>query len=245
MGQFVLVPGAWIGGWAFQQVARSLRDRGHDVYPVTLTGLGERVHLARPETDLETHIADVVNVLEYEDLRRAVLVGHSYAGIVVTGVADRARDRLSSLVYLDTAPMQDGQRHIDFYPPDVAEGMRNQAREKGEGWRLPFPGFEQLGPPPMLEGLGADARALIETRAVAQPFASYSQPLRLRGRRPATSGELRRVVIACNGFREIAAAQPQMASFLTSDWRRHDLATGHWPMLSAPQPLAEMLHGLI
>jgi pimeloyl-ACP methyl ester carboxylesterase len=237
VSQIVLVAGAWIGGWAFQQTARALRARGHDVYPLTLTGLGERSHLARAEVDLDTHIADVVNLLEYEDLRRAVLVGHSYAGIVVTGVADQAGDRLSALVYLDSAPMQNGQSHIDFYPPDVAEGMRRQVREQGAGWRLPFPGVERLGPPPMMEGLDAETSALLGARAVAQPFGSYIQPLRLH----AKDGGYQRAVIACNGFREIAAAQPQMASFLTREWRRYDLPTGHWPMLSAPEPLAELL----
>ena len=242
MGQIVLVHGSWIGGWAFQQVARSLRRRGHDVYPVTLTGLGERTHLARPEVDLDTHITDVVALLEYEGLRRAVVVGHSYAGIVITGVADRAPERLSALVYLDTAPIQNGQRFLDFYPPDVVQDLHRQARERGDGWRVPFPPFEKLGPPPMLAGLDADARKLMEQRSSPQPFATYTQPLRLTGE--AERGQFRRAVVACNGFREIETAQPAMAGFLTSEWQRLDLPTGHWPMLSAPEPLAEMLHGL-
>jgi pimeloyl-ACP methyl ester carboxylesterase len=204
---------------------------------MTLTGLGERSHLARPDVDLEVHIADVVNLLRYEDLRDAVLVAHSYAGIVVTGAADRAGDRLSALVFVDTAPMQNGQCHIDFYPPDVVEGMKRRVRDEGGGWRLPFPGFEQLGPAPMRAGLEGEARVLLEERAVAQPFGTYTQPLHLRG----NGGTFRRVLIACNGFREIAAAQPQMATFLTPAWRRYDLETGHWPMLSAPEPLADLL----
>ncbi len=89
MATFVLVPGAWLGGWAWQRVTPLLRAAGHEVYPVTLTGLGERVHLGTSETNLETHIADVVNLIEFEDLRAVVLVGHSYAGCVITGVADR------------------------------------------------------------------------------------------------------------------------------------------------------------
>jgi len=238
MGRFVLVHGSWIGGWAFADVARALRARGHDVYPVTLTGLGERSHLARPEVNLDTHIDDVVNLLKYEDLYDAVLVGHSYAGIVVTGVADRAGQRLSTVTFLDTAPAGDGQRHIDFYPPDAVESMKKQVHQHGEGWRLPFPGFEQLGPPPMLAGLGADARKTLEARAVAQPFASYTQQLRLTGK---GGNRHRQVLIACNGFREVAAAQPKIAAFLTPAWQRYDLDTGHWPMLSAPGPLAELL----
>src|ERR671933_2610685 len=80
MATYVLVGGAWLGAWAWQDVAHRLRARGHDVYPLSLTGLGERVHLGGPETDLETHLADVLNLLRYEDLSRTVLVGHSYAG---------------------------------------------------------------------------------------------------------------------------------------------------------------------
>ena len=94
LATYVLVPGAWLGGWAWQDVAARLRRKGHDVYPVTLTGLGERVHLARPEVDLETHIADVVNTIKWNDLDDVILAGHSYAGTVITGVADRIPDRL-------------------------------------------------------------------------------------------------------------------------------------------------------
>ena len=88
MAAYVLVGGGRLGGWCWQGVARRLREEGHDAYPTTLTGLGERVHLASPQVDLETHITDVVNLIEFEDLRDIVLLGHSYAGVVVTGVAD-------------------------------------------------------------------------------------------------------------------------------------------------------------
>src|SRR5918996_1291487 len=141
MSVYVLVGGGWLGGWCWQEVARRLREEGHDVYPVTLTGLGERVHLAAPEIDLETHITDVTNLLFYEDLNDVTLVGHSYAGIVVEGVADRVPERLSQLVYLDSGPLGDGTAHIDFYPPEARELIERQM-EEGDGWRYPFPPFE-------------------------------------------------------------------------------------------------------
>src|SRR5215211_3562304 len=106
MTTYVLVGGAWLGGWCWQPVARRLHN-GHDAYPVTLTGLGERVHLASAEVDLDTHITDVVNLIEFEDLRDVVLLGHSYAGIVVTGAADRVPERIAQLVYLDTGALPD------------------------------------------------------------------------------------------------------------------------------------------
>src|SRR5215204_5602620 len=116
---YVLVGGAWLGGWCWKPVARRLRDEGHDVYPATLTGLGDRVHLASAQVDLETHITDVVNLIEFEDLRDVVLLGHSYGGLVVTGVADRKAERISKLVYLDTGPLPDGVAVIDTYPAEA------------------------------------------------------------------------------------------------------------------------------
>jgi len=101
MTTYVLVGGTWLGGWCWQHIARRLRDNGHETYPVTLTGLGERAHLASPQVDLDTHITDVVNLIEFEDLHEVVLLGHSYAGVVVTGAADRIPERISRLVYLD------------------------------------------------------------------------------------------------------------------------------------------------
>jgi pimeloyl-ACP methyl ester carboxylesterase len=116
MATYVLVPGAWLGGWAWHDVAETLRDEGHEVYPVTLTGLGERVHLGRAEVDLETHITDVVNTIVANDLDDVILVGHSYAGTVVGGVADRVPERLERVVFVDTAPLADGMAATDIYP---------------------------------------------------------------------------------------------------------------------------------
>src|SRR5438128_128006 len=101
MATFVLVHGAWHGGWCWKRVTPLLRAAGHEVYATTLTGLGERVHLASPNVGLALHVQDVVGVLEYEDLRDVILVGHSYGGIVISGVADRVPERLRHLVYLD------------------------------------------------------------------------------------------------------------------------------------------------
>ena len=121
MTTYVLVPGAWLGGWAWEPVTRRLQAQGHDVHPVTFTGLGERSHLANPEVDLDTYIADVVDLVESEDLRDVVLVGHSYAGHVVTAVADRIPERISLLAYLDAGPSPDGAAFMDLQPPAARE----------------------------------------------------------------------------------------------------------------------------
>src|SRR5215211_1299856 len=154
MATYVLVPGAWLGGWVWQDVAARLRGRGHDVYPITLTGLGERVHLARPEVDLETHITDVVNTVQWNDLEDVILAGHSYAGTVITGVADRIPDRIQQLVYVDSAPLADGMAMTDLYPPDAVVALRQAVDQAGDGWRWPFPGFADLAKNASLAGLG-------------------------------------------------------------------------------------------
>jgi pimeloyl-ACP methyl ester carboxylesterase len=238
MAAFVLVPGAWMGGWIWQDVARRLRQAGHDAYPVTLTGLGERAHLARPDVNLDTHIQDVLGLLRYEELEDVVLVGHSYAGLVVEGVADRAPERLSHLVYVDTGPMANGESMMDFYAPEEAAHVRDVVvPQQGEGWKLPYPGFTKLGPPPVLAGLGHREHAHMDALATPQPFGTYSQPLRLEGRQ----GTYQPVLIACNAFRFLETSIPKLASFLTPRWRRYELETGHWPMLSAPEELTAQL----
>jgi pimeloyl-ACP methyl ester carboxylesterase len=120
---FVLVHGAWHGGWCWKKVAPLLRAAGHDVFTPTLTGLGERVHLLASEIDLATHVDDVLGVLEYEDLTNVVLVGHSYGGMVISGVAERAGSRLARLVYLDAFLPENGKALRDYAPGEVLDEM--------------------------------------------------------------------------------------------------------------------------
>ena len=246
MATFVLVPGAWLGGWAWREVAARLRARGHDVFPITLTGLGERVHLARPEIDLETHIADVVNTIQWNDLDDVILAGHSYAGTVITGVADRVPDRVDQLVYVDSAPLADGMAMTDLYPPDALAALRQTVDQAGDGWRWPFPGFAELAKDASVAGLGEPARALIAAKAVAQPWATYTQQLRLQHADAGDAAPYRRVVIACDDIRRlVAAGVPQIVALTAPPWRYLELETGHWPMFSTPAELAEVLDGLV
>jgi pimeloyl-ACP methyl ester carboxylesterase len=249
MATYVLVGGAWLGAWAWGDVARDLRARGHDVHPVTLTGLGERAHLARPEIDLDTHVTDVVNVLVYEDLHEVVLVGHSYAGLVVTGVADRAPERLAQVVYLDTGPLPSGQSLLDFNPPEERERLRRLVDERGGGWLLPVPAFEDLGTPESIGDLGERQRALLEARATPQPFRTWTQPLDYREQDGPPYG---RVLVLAGGWGLTAAqlregvegGDPALRLFEAPDWRFEELATGHWPMLSAPGATSALLDRL-
>lgn len=244
----VLVPGACLGGWVWSEVAGELRGEGRDVYPVTLTGLGERVHLADAGIDLETHITDVVNLLEYEALEDVVLVGHSYAGIVVTAVADRVGQRLNAVVYLDTSPLPDGMAIVDAMPPEQRERQQRVVNESGDGWRWPVPDRETLlaGIFGSTGGLGEKDLQTIAERGTPQPFATMTSPVRLIHAKPP---DTRRVAIFCTDggmdverLRErIATGDPRAASFADPDWELHDLPTGHWPMLSMPSILASLL----
>jgi pimeloyl-ACP methyl ester carboxylesterase len=246
LATYVLVPGAWIGGWAWRDVAARLRTREHDVFPITLTGLGERVHLASPEVDLETHIADVVNTIQWNDLHDVILAGHSYAGTVITGVADRIPGRVDQLVYVDSAPLADGMAMTDLYPPDALATLQQSVDQTGDGWCWPFPGFEKLAEDASVAGLGEPEQALITTKAVAQPWATYTQPLRLQHADAGDAVPYRRVAIACADMRGlIAAGVPEIAAMAAPPWHYLELETGHWPMFSAPEALAEMLDGLI
>jgi pimeloyl-ACP methyl ester carboxylesterase len=245
----VLVPGACLGGWAWRDVAARLRSLGHEVFPVTLTGLGDRAHLASESVDLETHISDVVGVLDYEDLHDAVLVGHSYAGIVVTGAADRRPERLDAVVYLDTAPLPDGMAIADVQSPEQREIQRTAVERDGDGWRWPVPDRATLARGLFGSTAGLEDRDFeaIEQRGTAQPFATFTAPLRLTHARP--PGVRRAAVFCTEGGMTVATLRalleqgdPRAALFAGEDWDLRELATGHWAMFSAPDQLAETLH---
>ena len=243
MAVYVLVGGGWLGGWCWQRVARRLREEGHDAYPATLTGLGERVHLANPEVDLETHITDVINLIEFEDLHDVVLLGHSYAGLVITGVADRVPDRISKLVYLDTGLLPDGTALIEMFPPEARRHIEQRVEESGDGWRFPMPPREELAPFGSLEGLNDAHLELLRLRAVDQPFGTFTRRLRLEN--PAREA-LPKVGILCSFSLEevraiIASGDPVFREMASPNWQFVELPTGHYPMFSRPDDLAAVL----
>jgi pimeloyl-ACP methyl ester carboxylesterase len=158
-----------IRGWGWKKVAERLRAIGHDVFTPTLTGLGERAHLLAPDIDLTTHIEDVLGVLEYEDLVNVVLVGHSYGGMVIAGVADRAPSRIATLVYLDAFFPETGKALRDYLPGDVLDEM---VSSQGDGWRLPSPwDAKDFGVTDEEDAAWANARI------GDQPYKTFTQPL--------------------------------------------------------------------
>jgi pimeloyl-ACP methyl ester carboxylesterase len=127
MSTFVLVHGAWHGGWCYKRVAQLLRQSGHEVYTPTLTGLGERSHLMNRTIDLETHVRDIVDVIRWEELSDLVLCGHSYGGMVISGVVEKVPEKIRALVYLDAFVPDSGQALTDFLPPEQAAGLAEDA----------------------------------------------------------------------------------------------------------------------
>ena len=137
MATIVLAHGAWSAAWAWKKMRPLFAAAGHQFFSPTYTGLGERAHLAHHEIDLTTHINDVAAVLDCEDLKDVTLLGHSYGGMVATGVADKARRRIARVVYIDAFAPQDGQSLFDLVGPQATENMRGKAMGEGGGWRIP------------------------------------------------------------------------------------------------------------
>ena len=174
MTTFVLVHGAWHGGWCWREVAGRLQSAGHRVFAPTLTGLADRSHLLTRETGLETHIFDIVNLLEWEELDDAVLCGHSYGGMVVAGAADRAAGRLRAPVYLDAFVPADGQCLRDLAPPERVAAMHRDADERGDGWKVP----------PMPASIWLDdpaQQAWVQPKVTPHPLCCFTDPLPLTG----------------------------------------------------------------
>lgn len=231
MATFVIVHGAFGGGWQWRAVAALLRARGHDVHTPSLTGHGERVHLATPETGLATHIEDILNVLRFEDLQGVVLACQSYGGMVATGVAARMPERLAHLIYLNALVPEDGQAAFDLLPPAMRERFEAAARTAGAGWRIPAPPLED---DPVVA-------AFARGRHVPSLLRMFTEPIRL-GPAP----ELPRSFVWCTedpaGLAGVADLMRPFAERARRDprWRFRQLATPPDAFLHAPQAVADL-----
>jgi pimeloyl-ACP methyl ester carboxylesterase len=233
MATFLIAHGAWSAAWAWKKMRPLLQARGHALYTPTYTGLGERAHLASREVGLETHIADVLGTLEFEDLRDVVLVGHSYGGMVATGVADRARARLRRLVYLDAFVPRDGQSLLDLLPADVRERMREAARTAGDGWRVP--------PNPVPPDTSETDLAWLMPRRVMHPLRAFEEPIRLTG----PEGAAPRAYIYCTRIAPGDVFGPfAERARREAGWQYLELEATHSPNVTAPEALAALLEKL-
>jgi pimeloyl-ACP methyl ester carboxylesterase len=237
---FVLVHPAWFGGWCWNKVTPLLRARGYDVHTPTLTGLGERAHLARPDIGLNTHIEDVANVLKYEDLSGVVLVGTSSGGMVITGVADQVPELIAHIVYLDAFVPQDGHTMLDLIPPDRRPPMEALVQNEGQGWLLPRfapPPWEKFVPEAWRITDEADLRWVLP-RLRPTPFGHFKEPVHCKN---AAAEKLPRTYIRCVRWPNAVFDRHAEAARRTPGWRYRELATSHLPYVTHPREVADVL----
>jgi pimeloyl-ACP methyl ester carboxylesterase len=227
MATIVVAHGAWSSAFAWKKVGPLLRAAGREVFTPSYTGLGERTHLATPDVTLETHIQDIVNVLFYEDLTDVVLIGHSYGGMVATGVADRVSERIRKVIYIDAFVPRDGQslndliRRLDGGP---------QQPPQAEGWLIP--------PIPPSDDTSPDDLAWIAPRRSHQPRKTFEEPIRLSG----AIDRLPRAYIYCLKIRE-GDVFGQFAARARSEpgWQYEEIDATHSPQMTEPYKLTELL----
>jgi pimeloyl-ACP methyl ester carboxylesterase len=229
---FLVCHGAWSAGWAWKKMHPLMQAAGHRLLTPSYTGLGERAHLANPSIDLETHIEDILNFIKYEDISDIVLIGHSYGGMVATGVADRARDRVNQLIYLDAFVPDDGQSLLDLN--EVARQPMLERAGSGGGWRIP----PNPTPP---DTAPADVAWLTERR-VDMPIKCFEMPLKL------LHGELTlprnyiyatRITPADTFGRFAARAKSEPG------WCYHEIDASHSPNVTAPEALMTLLQKIV
>jgi pimeloyl-ACP methyl ester carboxylesterase len=233
MSTYVLVHGGGHGGWCYQKVARLLRAAGHEVCTPTMTGLGERSHLVGPHVDLDLHIQDITAVLHSEDLHDVILVGHSYGGMVITGVADRAADRIGRLVYLDAATPVNGQSLVDVAGP-VIETVRPDGRvvDGVELVLLPSPDAGTL-----YGVTDPDDLRWMADRLTGHPWRCFEQALELTNE--GALWAIPRFHIVCTST--LATRDAAMLAEARAEGRLWDIDTGHDLMITEPEAVADAL----
>ena len=228
MAIIVLAHGAWSAAWAWKKVRPLIAAAGHQFFTPTYTGLGERAHLASPSNDLEIHIQDVLGVLKFEDLRDVVLIGHSYGGMVATGVADLARDRVAQLIYLDAFVPANGQALIDLVPPAERQRLLDSVKA-GDGWRVT--------PNPTPPDTSPEDLEWINRFRMPQSVKCFEQPLQLQAEL-----SLPRAYIHCTRY---ADKKPfgQFAKRAQGEagWKAYELDASHSPNVTAPKAFVEVL----
>jgi pimeloyl-ACP methyl ester carboxylesterase len=229
MATFVLVHGAWHGGWCYGRVARLLRAAGHDVYTPTHTGVGERAHLADDRITLSTHIRDIINVIEYENLSDVIMCGHSYGGMVITGVAAAIGERIRSLVYLDAFLPEDGQSLFDLLVPDMVNQFLSQAKST-QGLLPPIPAAAF--------NVNAKDAAWVDKTCVPQSLLTFTEGVRFTGKVAAVP---HRTYILATGYDMHVFDQFYERVKSDPKWKAYTVPCGHDVMLDQPEELAKLL----
>jgi pimeloyl-ACP methyl ester carboxylesterase len=233
----ILVHGGFEGGWCWARVAEPLRAQGWRVFAPSLTGLGDRAHLLSPEVGFQTHVQDILGIIEAEELTNVVLVGHSAGGTVITAVADAVPDKIASLVYLDASLPEPGQSMFDFMgdTQGVPDLFRSQAAEKGDGWKIP------AGVPFDAAGFGVEDpedQAWFNRRMTDHPLAAFADKIPLTG---AWEKVPHKTYLRCEGF-QIAHGEPTIAKVEADpSWRSERWPDGHSPHITAPAKVVDAI----
>jgi len=228
----VLAHGAWSSAWAWKKVRPLMMAAGHSFFTPSYTGLGEREHLADPSNTLDTHIQDVLGVIEAEELDDFVLMGHSYGGMVATGVADKARDKISQLIYLDAFVPQNGQSLADLVPPEQRQRMKDSAAQ-GDGWRI--------SPNPTPGDTSPEDTAWVSRHRRPQSIKCFEQKLQISGELPMPRAYIQCMKYAAHGpFTQFATRAKSEAG-----WKTYELDASHSPNITAPQALVTLLGQVI
>jgi pimeloyl-ACP methyl ester carboxylesterase len=226
MATFLVAHGAWSAGWAWKKMRPLMAARGHQLFTPSYTGLGERAHLAHRDLNLESHIADMLAVIEFEGLSDVILVGHSYGGMVATGVADRARDKIKHLVYLDAFVPEGGKSATDYMPAERLQAMK---KNTVDGWKVPS------NPPP--SDTSPEDLAWLAPRRVPQPLGCFEQKLVLK------NGPLKlpRTYIYAQRHNPGDPFRQFMDRARKDGWPVHEMDASHSPHVTAPEALMEIL----
>jgi pimeloyl-ACP methyl ester carboxylesterase len=230
---FVLVHGAWHGGWCYARVAALLRARGHTVFAPTLTGQGERAHLLNGSINLSTHIEDVLGVFRCERLSNVVLAGHSYGGMVITGVADRIAERIHALAYLDAFVPDDGQSLFDINIPANTQRFLDSAGASG-GLSVPAPSAAYFG-------VNAADSATVDALATPHPIGCFTEKLKLSG---AHRSVKKRLYVHATVLPRESPFRVFYERANANGWSVHALACGHDVMLDMPEETAQLLESV-
>ena len=233
MTQFVLVPGEWLGGWAWRKVRVRLEAAGHSVWTPTLTGLGERSHLAGPSVGLETHVDDVANVIGREGLDELVLAGHGYGGVVATAVADRLPRRVARLVLVASPVPQDGRSFLGVADPWVGAAVDAGAKSIGDVPAWPIPSSGELGEHVAVADMDDADRSWFWANAAPHPLRALERPVNLGGE---WTG-IPTTYVRCLADEAVGGFAPD----LPAEWTVRSMHAGHWPMVTRPDELTDIL----
>jgi pimeloyl-ACP methyl ester carboxylesterase len=226
MATFLFVPGAWLGGWCWRDVAPPLRAAGHTVVTPTLSGLGERAHLLSPEIGLDAHVADIVGLIHYRVFDDLTLVGHSYGGTVITTVAERIPERIHRLVYLDASIPLDGESNNDVIGEEMAGRLRASAISDGDGWKVP-------PAPYVVARLSGDAlRSWVADRLTPHPLRAFDDPVDLSS--PAAAGLTRAFIRTTQS----PLYDRLLAYARDAGWYCREIGGGHYSMFTQPAVVA-------